>query len=130
MKVWVGFSADHSAKLRIVGEFKNLEQAQQAEDKLKYLIRNFRDIEPDIESLSGVKKEEIKRKLVDICEDFDIYGLWIQDAAQFPFFGEDDIEREDNTITIETDELEIQALIKVLLHYGAKIEVYSKHDYP
>ncbi|EUA59807.1 hypothetical protein I550_2955 [Mycobacterium intracellulare 1956] len=31
---------------------------------------------------------------------------------------------------ITTDESDVQALLKVLLDGGARVEVYSAHDYP
>jgi hypothetical protein len=33
-------------------------------------------------------------------------------------------------VVITTDESEVSAFIKVLLDKGAKVEIYSSHDYP
>ncbi len=35
-----------------------------------------------------------------------------------------------NQITIDTDEIDISAFIKIFVDAGAKVEVYSKHFYP
>ena len=40
------------------------------------------------------------------------------------------LERDGNKITIDTDEIDISAFIKIFVDAGAKVEVYSKHFYP
>jgi hypothetical protein len=33
-------------------------------------------------------------------------------------------------VVINTDEIEVSAFLKLLIDNGAKVEVYSAHDYP
>jgi hypothetical protein len=40
------------------------------------------------------------------------------------------IDVEDNKIVMTTDEVDVLAFLKVLLDKGARVEVYSAHDYP
>jgi hypothetical protein len=40
------------------------------------------------------------------------------------------VRRDGSSIVVTTDETDVQALLKVLLDKGARIEVYSAHDYP
>jgi hypothetical protein len=39
-------------------------------------------------------------------------------------------ERKNDQIVITTDELEVSAFLKLLIDKGARVEMYSAHDYP
>jgi len=40
------------------------------------------------------------------------------------------LRRDGNKVALHTDESEVSAVLKVLIEKGARVEVYSAHDYP
>lgn len=40
------------------------------------------------------------------------------------------LKREGDRITVTTDEAEVSAFVKLFIEAGAKVEVFSAHDYP
>ena len=40
------------------------------------------------------------------------------------------LRREGDRITVTTDEAEVSAFVKLFIEAGAKVEVFSAHDYP
>lgn len=40
------------------------------------------------------------------------------------------ISRENDQITVTTDEADVSAFVKLFIEAGAKVEVFSAHDYP
>ena len=39
------------------------------------------------------------------------------------------VQRKESTVRIRTEESDIQGFLKVLLHLGARVEVFSRHDW-
>lgn len=120
MKIWNSFSGEHSAKLRIVGKFKTNEEANKAVACFNDLLNvpnKERGTNPYFSD--GISKVLTKHNLHYFTEN---------DPEQLDFFHK--LEAYGNEIVVETDEVEVQALIKVMLSYGAKIELYSRHNYP
>jgi hypothetical protein len=132
MKIWVGFSADHSARLNIVAKFKNENDAQKAEETLKYLINTFKDVPNNVDTI--YENESEKNKVMDllhkIMEEKNIISLSFCDVVQLLYFSENDVCRSSDTVTIQTDIHDIQSLIKILLEHGGKIEIYDRRDHP
>lgn len=121
MKVWNSITSEHSAKLRIVGSFKTVEKAREA----AIAFNEFLDLdESDIKPEPGLYFSD---KVGEVMKKTDVH-LTEHDPESFCYFYP--IEADGNQIIIETDELEIQGIMKVLIAKGAKIELYSKHDYP
>jgi hypothetical protein len=61
--------------------------------------------------LSKLKLYEMGRS------DVDIYAL------------EHSVERKGSTVRVWTEESEVQGFLKVLLHLGARVEVFSRHHW-
>ena len=40
------------------------------------------------------------------------------------------VEKKGNKVILRTDESEVSAFMKILIEKGAKVEVYSAHEYP
>ena len=115
MKIWKSFSGDHSAKLKIVGEFKTRQDAEEAAEYFNRLIH----------------VEDKDRSSDELKEFFKKYGYAAfnyEDPKQMDYFYE--VEPKGNKIIVETDELEIQAIIKIFIDHEAKIEILSRHHYP
>jgi hypothetical protein len=65
---------------------------------------------------------------LDFLQEINCYGLSPSELEQFLY----DISTkvEGNKIILTTDESEVSAFFKLMLEKGAKVEIYSAHDYP
>lgn len=120
MKIWKSFSGEHSAKLRIVGSFKTETDAQKA-------VNCFNDLLA-VEHKDKGSNPYFSDEIMDVIKKHNFHTFNENDPDQLDYFYK--LEADGNEIVVDTDEVEIQALMKILLNYGAKVEVYSKHDYP
>lgn len=120
MKIWKSFSGEHSAKLKIVGKFKTSEEAKKAE----ILFNKLLEVEDKFSS--DPKKSYSEEMLNFIMENsFSIHKNDIESLdLHYP------IEAVGNKIEVDTDDWGLQPLLQAMVHFGAKVEVYSKHDYP
>ena len=124
MKIWKSFSADHSARLKIVGEFKT------AEDSNKF-VEQITDF---IKEVSGDEDYKIYEQLEnEVFRKHNHFGsvLGENDVKEAAYFSEDDIEQKNNNkILVETSEIGIGFIMKLIISNGGKVEVLSYHDYP
>ncbi len=67
--------------------------------------------------------DEVFEKL----RELKLYDMGRFDVDMYAF--EHTVERKGATVTISTDESDVQGFLKVLLHLGAKVEVFSRHDW-
>lgn len=120
MKIWKSFSGEHSAKLRIVGTFKTATDAQKAVDCFNDLL--------DVKDKAKGGNLYFSDEIMEVMNKHNMHSFAETDPEQLDYFYT--LDRHNNQIIVNTDELEIQALVKILINYGAKIEMFSKHDYP
>lgn len=123
MKIWNSYSGEHSAKLKIIGTFKTVEDATAAENLFQELYKIAE--QEKLEAKNYYQDPEFK----EIVEKYNFYSATFQDIKDLVYFGHS-FEREENKITILSDDLEVQGLIKILIDNSAKIELFSRHDYP
>jgi Family of unknown function (DUF6375) len=57
-----------------------------------------------------------------------LYSIGPPELEQFNY--DVHVEQKANTLILTTDESEVSAFLKLLIERGAKVEVYSAHDYP
>ena len=120
MKLWNAYGSEHSAKLRIIGTFKSVNDAEEAAELFNQLLELW-----ETEPKSGESFSEEMREVM-VRNNFMTFNE--NDPKQLGYFYP--LENKGDKIIVDTDELEIQALLKVLINKGAKVEVYSRHDYP
>lgn len=120
MKVWKAFSGDHSAKLRIIGTFKTIEDAKKAADLFNELLA--------VGNKDKGKNLYFSDEIMEVLDKHNFHWFNEHDPEQLDLYSE--LEPKENKIIVETDEEDVQALLKVLLRNGARIELYSQHDYP
>lgn len=126
MKIWNSYGSEHSMNLVLIGSFV---QAKDAENVEK-LVKNLQKIsEGESYYLSGEppKTHRFSQKVLELLQEENINHLSPLEIDQFN--SDYSLEREGNKITIDTDEIDISAFIKIFVDAGAKVEVYSKHFY-
>lgn len=126
MKIWNGYGSEHSANLVIIGKFAS---ASDAQNNLGFLNEVIEVAQRDYDSgelQNSIQKNEISEGIMELYRRTQLL-LGSTDAEQLLY--DFNAKQEGDKIVITTNELEINAVLKVLLHGSAKIEVYSAHDH-
>lgn len=117
MKIWKSFSSEHSAKLRITGTFKTIKDANDAATAFNELLEK------------RVVEDESYPFPKEISEVMNKYQVYLNRSAVEDLDYIYPLDVDGKKIVVETDDFAIQALSQVFVRYGAKIEIYSRHDY-
>lgn len=123
MKIWNSYGSEHSANLVIIGKFKDAASAKEAMtiiDKITEFMANTDDDHEDAVNFSDAA--------LDFLKTVKFYSVRPAELAQFRY--DINSERKNDQIVITTDELEVSAFLKLLIDKGARVEMYSAHDYP
>ena len=123
MKIWYGYGSEHSMNLVMIGYFKNTSDAQ----KTKSLIDRLTEKLSDKISFDN-SKNRIDDDVKEVLGEEDCYMFYPVELEQFLY----DIQTrlEDDKIILRTDESEVSAFFKLMVRKGARVEVYSAHDFP
>lgn len=123
MKIWKSHAGEHSAKLRIVGRFRTAEEAAKAEELFEELSKLAQE-----ERLTSTEEYHNDPDAKRIIKEYNMYSIGFSDleGLNLPHT----LTRNGKEVEVTTDDEEIQGLLKIMIHYGARVEMYSKHDYP
>jgi len=124
MKIWHGYGSEHSANLVMIGQFETAEDAQRVVEKLDVLREAVTADEED----GGVEIDGTRRfsdRMREALRRTEFYSLGPRELEQFLF--EIDWERDLDKVIVKTEEVEVSALLKLLVHEGARVEVFSAH---
>lgn len=128
MKIWNGYGSEHSMNLVLIGRFKQVRDAEKVEKDITKLTAQA--LEDDSHSLlfAGPDDQRFSEKMLSLMSNLKIVTLGPSDLGQL--LSEHNIERKDDQITVKTDEAEVSAFVKLFVEAGAKVEIFSAHDYP
>lgn len=125
MKVWNGYGSEHSMNLVMVGQFKSIEDAEQA----KELIDNLKDgLYDKIDVNLDKRLTRVPEDVMGLLRDQGFYELHPSELEQFLY--DNSVDLEGDKIIFKTEESDVSAFLKILVHKGAKVQVYTAHDYP
>lgn len=122
MKVWKSYGAEHSLNLVIIGRFRDVGEAQQ----FKELAETIEEFLRNTESFD-VEADRFPDEILNFLSEKKVFFLTPQQLGHFLY---------DNSMTIEgnalkvTSDDDLHGFITAMIHYGAKVEVFSAHDYP
>lgn len=122
MKIWTSYGAEHSLNLVIIGHFKDASEAEEFELLISSLT-NFLVDDADFD----VDSDRFSPAVLDYLGKKNLYCLSPQQLGQLLY--DMRLEREGNKISISSDD-DLNALTTLLIHSGAKVEMFSAHDYP
>lgn len=128
MKIWNGYGSEHSMKLVLIGRFKEESDAERAQAFIKQLkTQSMKDENHD---LAQAKPEDqiFSDEMLSLLSKLRLNTLGPADLGQF--LSDYRLKHQRRLITIETDEAEVSAFMKLFVEVGAKVEIYSAHDYP
>jgi len=119
MKIWKSFSGEHSAKLKIIGKFKSSKDAEDAAT----LFNGLLEID---DRFSSDPNKSYSQGMLNYFMDNN-FTIEKNDIENLDLFYP--IEAEGDIIEVKTDDWGIQPLLQAMIHFGAKIEIYSQHDH-
>lgn len=124
MKIWNSYGSEHSANLVMIGSFKDATSAEKAKeiiDEITKFMMNAGDAD-----YRGV--DYFPEPVMELLKRVRFYDIAPFEIDQFRY--DINSKLEDNKIIVTTDESDVSAFLKLMINKGARIEVYSAHDYP
>lgn len=123
MKIWNGYGSEHSLNLVMIGHFKTTEDAEKTQELFEQLSEGLRD-KIDV----GTSRDRYSDPVMDLLRKVNVYDLSPSELEHFLY----DIRTrvEGDKIILTTDKSEVSAFLKLMVTKGARVEVYSAHDYP
>ncbi|WP_146065608.1 DUF6375 family protein [Arthrobacter pityocampae] len=127
MRIWQGYGSEHSYSMVLVGRFANIEKARTAESLINKLSKAADSLvsaqKPTWHDPSPLPDESFWTFLREIG----LFDLTLGEVEQFGY--DHTITRKADRIEISTDEGDIQGLLKAMISGGARVEIYSRHDW-
>lgn len=128
MKVWYEHGSEHSANLVMIGHFESVADATKAKETIDALTKKVREEESNGTRTIGHRSERYGDAMLDLLGKLDIGSIGPSELEQFAY--EFDIEALGSDLVLTTEELDVSAFLKVMFLKGARVEIYSAHDYP
>jgi hypothetical protein len=123
MKIWRSYGSEHSAQLVMIGRFKTIEDADGAHKVLEEIREYMRNHSPDLHQAVRYPPE-----FVTLLKRLNIHNLSVHEIDQFSYDVSSTLKGD--AVTIDTNEPDISAYLKVLVDRGARVEVFSTISYP
>ncbi len=128
MKIWYQHGSEHSANLVMIGHFKDASEATKAKEIIDELTKQVAEDQDKGALVLGSPSERYGKEMLDLLSRLNIMSIGPRELEQFLY--EVSVKVETSKIILTTDESDISAFLKVMFDHGARIEVYSAHDYP
>jgi hypothetical protein len=128
MKIWKGYGSEHSSRLVMIGHFKSAAGATQAKriiERLKEQV--YVDVKDGLMSESD-PPQRFTDHIMRLFKEVEVYIVAPAELSQFNY--EFYVEQEGDSVVLTTEEYDVSAFLKILVHGGARVEVFSRHDYP
>ena len=126
MKIWTGYGTEHSANLVIIGNFKTVDDATIA----KEMIDELTEIVQNDYSDGLIAPETPYTKTSDRMMEFGRRtNFFAGYAAPEGLLYDYNMEQHGKQIKIHTEDDCYLLLLNVMIRKGAKIEIFSAHDY-
>jgi len=128
MKIWYQHGSEHSANLVMIGHFKDANEAIKTNEIIDALKKQVLEDQDAGAIVLGSPSERYGNAMLDLMGKLNVASIGPRELEQFLY--DVSVMVEGSKIILTTEELDISAFLKVMVHRGARIEVYSAHDYP
>jgi Family of unknown function (DUF6375) len=125
MRIWHSYGSEHSMDLVLVGKFETVSGAEAAIEQMEAL-KALAQVEWSDDDWRR-QDERMPDSLADELMKLKLYEMGRSDVDIYHF--EHSIERNGSTVRVWTEESEVQGFLKVLIHLGARVEVFSRHNW-
>jgi len=128
MKVWTGYGSEHSMNLVMIGHFKDAADASRTKTVIEQLTEQVLSDEKEGLIELGHHTQRYTDGMMKVLRDANFPTIGPGEVEQFGYeFG---VKIEDDKIIITTEEADVSAFFKLFISRGAKVEIFSAHDYP
>ena len=114
--------------LVLIGKFLQEQDAEKVEDVMKQIGSQAEKDECFDIAHAGLEGQRFTEEMLKLLMKLNVHSLAPIELGQL--YSDFYIEREQSQITLRTDEADVSAFIKLFVDAGAKVEVFSAHDYP
>lgn len=128
MRVWNGFGTEHSMNLVMIGRFQDAATAETVNGIIQKFTAALQAEESAGRLSVGEHRDRFDEEILPVLEALEIHNVGPAELEQFLY--DVSVDRDGDSIVIRTDEVDVQAFMKVLLAKGARVEVYSAHQHP
>lgn len=125
MKIWNGYGSEHSMNLVMVGQFESIEAAEKAKELIESLTEQIYD---KVDYGINNRPQRFSDEIMEILREKELYIFGPEELEQFRY--ENSLDTEGDKLIFKTEETDISVFLKLLIHQGAKVQVYSAHDHP
>ncbi len=122
MKIWNSYGSEHSANLVMIGTFKDAASAEKVKKAIDELTEFITSSNDDRRGSEHYSSSDLK-----LLEKVGFFSVLPAELDQFRYDISSKLVGE--KIVIQTDEMDVSAFLKLLIDRGARVEVYSKHEY-
>lgn len=127
MKIWYGYGSEHSMNLVMIGRFKDAGDASKAKEVIERLTEQVNaDVEAGGIVISG-RTDRFTDAMLDLLTKVNVHSIGPAELEQFAY--DVNVKVDSDQVVVTTDEIDVSAFLKVLLDKGARVEVFSAHDY-
>lgn len=128
MKIWRGYGSEHSSNLVMIGRFKTVAGAAEAKRIIDRLTEQIRaDVKAGLMDETD-PPQRFTDHIMELFKEVETYIVAPAELSQFNY--EFSVEVQGDTLVLTTEEYDISAFLKILVNGGARVEVFSRHDYP
>jgi hypothetical protein len=128
MKIWYQHGSEHSANLVMIGHFETATEATKAKEIIEALSVQVAKDQADKTLILGSPSERFGRAMLDLLGRLNVSSIGPRELEQFAY--DVNVTLQGNDLVLTTEELDISAFLKVMFLKGARVEVYSAHNYP
>lgn len=125
MRIWYNYGSEHSMNLVLVGTFQSVSAPQAAVERMEAL----QALAEREWSADGWRRQDewMSDAALDTLRELKLYDMGRANVYMFAF--EHTIERSESTVRIAIDESDVEGFLKVLIDLGARVEVFSRHEW-
>lgn len=124
MKIWNEYGSEHSMNLVMIGQFKSIEDAEKAKDLIEEVTEKIQDLV----DCGDNRPNRFSDEVMDLLREKNLYMFSPEELEQFRYDNSIDVDGE--KLILKTEENDVSVFFKILLHRGAKVQIYSAHDHP
>lgn len=128
MKIWNGYGSEHSMNLVLIGRFQRAKDAEEVEKNIDRLSAQASKDDSYSIAFAEPEDQRFSDDMLSLLRSLKLYTLGPADLGQL--VSDHYLKREGDRITVTTDEAEVSAFVKLFIEAGAKVEIFSAHDYP
>lgn len=127
MKIWEGYGSEHSANLIMIGKFKEVKDAKEALQKIEKLKDQVEKENQSGAIVFGGETDRYSEEMLKLLGELNIGSLGPNELEQLVY--DVSIDQNEKELVFKTDEVDVAAFFKILIHEGAKVEIFSRHEY-